>query len=1736
MVTLIKRPKTVGTEPISRGKYWSYLNNLTRADAVAQCDEVETKTATMNKPQPVILKNFDLNIPSNAVIQKVKVSFEDRFVSYGSDVDEKLFPKFGDGKITWSESNIDVKTVSAPTRNFVKREMEISFKGLTASQLNSSDFSFTIDYSYNASNDNYGGIYLKNVQLEVVYDIPRFNVSITEPRHKGASRTWSTEDDPTILKIGERCTTTIYFRSLNGLNAGEQTVRIDIPLNYQLLELSPLQGRLQFYENKPYVDWIVTPSYVASHGQLPPTSACNITFTPRAYNSTELIKATNQYDGVSASYYVSVDTDFDFDDDVRFYTTQLSRLMPIDDAQPIQINLNIDVPVDMIQPHNYVYPFTFRLFSLEEQVYVPFKLKGMVNRQVTAFTSNENIKAFFNANNTYTKYSVEVEVQDITQYTGILKTDLTVFVYGLEEPMGEYEFHAFVPHWNVEDESTYDQYIQNVYIDSEPYTIVNCRAEKWLVNTCNVVTKCEGGGYAFLCKTANGFQWKSRMEGNKAVLEQRHRHIGGLRLPKSHYEPKLKFSNKVNEGKYKNRAYYNKTGQWEHDLSLNIYLPKFHWRTLQEFVKMDKPVAIDTCPSCSDDDVLNHRGWVEIEEISNVERVNNWWYKGDIGVQRITDKYYGKATIVKGARVCNAQIPYALMTLLDNGDYFLGYFRLIGGGQLIYDKEQDILNQIIVPTGDNLHIRSRWASKDIDDYKFSWRQELPSDATDESNDYKNNAIIYTILDNATGNTLLTYTLYDFTTFDEIGNIVNTCKVSCTSFDSKGTPSLLFQKQIHMDYDENDPMEYWSTTRMQFNADMVTISESGVSGQELIERNIPLASGEYLLDICFANNDVGLIEPDFVSYLNMDLQENIMANPMSNYYSNMLVSTFVIPNLKLQFYRYSKDGLIYYYTGDTTASYVVDGFEQYKGGVDLQTVNGASILYIDNYTQTLMLANGLCKIGFDRTYGLILFYVYDAREDDYIYVNMLKIDDWSDFEILSITDDKAVIQFGGTIWTMWKGHPFVQCEHINTDLIINDEYNTINSEAIITTDGQIVYDGAYGKKENYLFDMLISPVLTVSGTNAPHFISGDTVTLRCYLKNKYDEYITDRVYTDYNDIGKVNFIVNSESLKVDPTPSVDNQHRWYWECTYTPPAKTENYQAYARFIPVGHFTEGSSNYVKYDVKKLDTRLTLTGNNTVDLSAENYTLSIKLRDENNANVKSQKVEVWEKTLGGLEEVYTNNSGVATYTHDLIEEGFLDFFVKYKGSTKYNACQSAVKRVTVQDDSKRESPFNEFIEIQGDGAVDFYYETNNGANVKLTIDGRTYTFPSDTTKTIYFEETGSYPYTAEYLGNEEYYKATITGTLILEKTDLAFSFDIVGGGGIRNLGEEVEFTIENSVGVEDIPLVLYDNDNPVKRWTTGQDITTVKYTPTYVGEHTFKLVRKATKWLNSYEVILPPIPFINTNTTLIHANGDVYKNTKDYLRLLDSNENPIAGREIRYTVNGITYHRVTNEQGYAGMDINLNQGQYPVHVAFMGDKGYASSFLDYTLTVKPHEVQWRRANTVIGEHNSRTSPYQIWNHLVFDGLDGIEYCTCGYGLGANEVISKRDGRYTTPDTIYLNNYGLNIPSNAVIKELKVRVYERQFDPLSNGMPNVGNAVVWFDVNGKQSRTCPSMPLRSKEGWNINEVSWSSPPLTPSMVNNSGFTLGLDHGANTGGTTGCVMLKYFEIGVFYALETEKE
>jgi hypothetical protein len=338
------------------------------------------------------------------------------------------------------------------------------------------------------------------------------------------------------------------------------------------------------------------------------------------------------------------------------------------------------------------------------------------------------------------------------------------------------------------------------------------------------------------------------------------------------------------------------------------------------------------------------------------------------------------------------------------------------------------------------------------------------------------------------------------------------------------------------------------------------------------------------------------------------------------------------------------------------------------------------------------------------------------------------------------------------------------------------------------------------------------------------------------------------------------------------------------------------------------------------------------------------------------------------------------------------------------------------------------------------------------------------------------------------------------------------------------------------------LYDNGSPIASGTLTNGTKTIKYIASYVGSHMIQATYNGDTWRTKATSQLCELTVQNTSTTLIHSNGDVYQYTKDYVKLVDSNNEPIQNKPVKYTINGIPYNKVTDNEGYIEMNINLPPNDYPVHVIFNGDTiGYQTSSLDYILRVKDLEILWQPSHTQHGDHQNRTAPYQIWNNLGFDAPSGSGYCTCGYSTNNNEVISSKKGSYHTPDKLNLYDFGFDIPTNAIIKEIKVRVYDRQYNPKGGGFPNIGNATI--TMLNHDPRVCEKQPVKSNSGYEINEVSWVNPSVVPVELNAdtsethaNAFTIGLQYGKNDSYYTGAIMLKYFEVGVRYLLPTVKE
>ncbi len=91
-------------------------------------------------------------------------------------------------------------------------------------------------------------------------------------------------------------------------------------------------------------------------------------------------------------------------------------------------------------------------------------------------------------------------------------------------------------------------------------------------------------------------------------------------------------------------------------------------------------------------------------------------------------------------------------------------------------------------------------------------------------------------------------------------------------------------------------------------------------------------------------------------------------------------------------------------------------------------------------------------------------------------------------------------------------------------------------------------------------------------------------------------------------------------------------------------------------------------------------------------------------------------------------------------------------------------------------------------------------------------------------------------------------------------------------------------------------------------------------YVSTSFWRLWKWTKSFVNSSVTVLSQI--ISHDLTKILRNGSQF-----IVKFVDNAGNPIGGKTIDISINGIVYSRITNSSGEAKLNINLNPGKYEV-----------------------------------------------------------------------------------------------------------------------------------------------------------------------------------------------------------------
>lgn len=1067
--------KIVDSGNNSPNSAWSNLDWALRSDGkYAKCN-VTSREGKRPKPSMLVATGFKWDIGQNTKVKEIKVEWRDYKSKDSTDVND----------------GIDSVNISIPEHDLSAKCEGVGKYGVNhevtfdAKNLHFGDFgniSVTVDYSSNSSKYDSFEVLIEYIRVTLIFDQVYYILS-----------NGNTEGVPTVeCTAGKIVENTVYFRNGSGVEDDAQEIIFEIPDGVELYGYELEKGTF----NEDTLTWTVDPPAMIPVYQNPDGKGdYNVMQIKMRYCVTRLgvftVKAKHKTAGEVPFYINCVPS--------SVQSSQYTVLMDYDDmfevSQPTTAKLTI---YDFKSQREHL-QYWFNQ-SGDELADCDFKYE-LVESECT-----KNVESidFTSSGSTGGLFTVNLD-EDSETDGFIVVINLTFTYITTDDSVNQFTVRPY--------DSTVPEYFYYLICDKRGVELIFEPASYEFTGR-GILFPTEDGGYVLPAIGAmTGTYFELIEKSLYGHIEEPFRHIGNVILPVGHYEPKFSYKNTLTESSYKNRRYMGKKGNWDESLSLNLTLPKYTWASLKGIVQMDKPVYINTSPYSSDDDLLNHRGWAVVSEITDLEQRNPFQYEGSLTVDYLTHEYSPLLSIELGNRVCEINPPSSLINILDAKDPLDGLFSFGGSG---YYTQENGVNKLTADLGRDISLTNKWVLTDTCEYIFDWTSILPDAYNDP---YYYNTIEFRVLKADTGKILLKYTYYNFEHKNEEHEVSNECNVSGILYDESKSYSVV-NEHIHLDYDSENPLRYGSKIHFKLDNGLLTIIDEGINGSQVVVENIELEGGEYKLQGIFSNRDVGLSDPEFINILNVTAYEDTITGRYNNFYRDLIVSPMPLP-MNLVFYRVTATGTLYYYTGEMrNATYFSDPFNQYKGGVNLETLNGVNVISTDTNSNPLFLQNGLIRAGFDRNFGSVQIQVYNKETAKWEFTQSLKVKNFNDFSILSYSDDMISIGFGETTWTLWRGRPYLQVEHPNDDLIILNNYDTITCEKLVDSDGYIHHDG--NMEDIYLYRLRTFIQLF---SEKKEYYYGEPIELIACVTDSYGE----QVSRDVNDesLGEVDFYIDGE---------------------------------------------------------------------------------------------------------------------------------------------------------------------------------------------------------------------------------------------------------------------------------------------------------------------------------------------------------------------------------------------------------------------------------------------------------------------------------------------------------------------------------------------------------------------------------------------------------------------------------
>ena len=388
------------------------------------------------------------------------------------------------------------------------------------------------------------------------------------------------------------------------------------------------------------------------------------------------------------------------------------------------------------------------------------------------------------------------------------------------------------------------------------------------------------------------------------------------------------------------------------------------------------------------------------------------------------------------------------------------------------------------------------------------------------------------------------------------------------------------------------------------------------------------------------------------------------------------------------------------------------------------------------------------------------------------------------------------------------------------------------------------------------------------------------------------------------------------------------------------------------------------------------------------------------------------------------------------DVLKPGNYTAEVTYNGDDEYTIFTNNTEFTIAKVYEYGIIPKMSDIEV-GDNATLIVYLPNGAeGNVITTIGGKKYNATIcdgiATINNISGLTVGVYNINITYGGNDIYESKTVKCNFTLSKCS-DYDMNVTIPEKIK-IGEDIIVTVDlpgDATGNVTVIIGTQNHTSEVKNSTTtikipGLSVGDYNVTIRYCGDDKYapaNINKTVTVFLNDVKLIANDVVMIYNDSSRLYA------------RLLDSNDNPIPDTLLSFTINGVTYNKMTNERGMASIALNLDCGVYNAVISYAG-KQYDSSSVNVTVDIKSSII----ADNLVKMYQNDTrfsakfldgSGKALANTNIEFNINGVFYkCQTNENGTARLSINLRLGNYTL--TAYNPFNGEQRRFNILVKSL--------------------------------------------------------------------------------------------------------